>query len=431
MLVLGAGLSGLAAALTLKRAGAKVTVLEAKPRVGGRAYTYDALPDKPEVGGVEIGNSYTRLRAWADEFGLAIEPSQFPRGLTLHVGGVTMDASEWSDSDVNPLPEATRQVAPNRLESHFMRKDIPLKVAELWDAPGSTPLDISITEALSARGASEAAIALANISGTHNHSDRMSALVPWRSVLMFQQETGVGRLAKGTGELPDAMAAELGEDLRLDHAVNQLTVSAEGVRVLTDTGEVFHASQCISTLPVPALRNIQIDAPLSAGARAAIEAIEYTKATIALVDAEPFWEDDGLSPNMWTDTALERIFPREDRRSGNIVGLKVFVNGDGADTVDALDDSAFESLALETIERIRPAAKGRLKMRFRHSWGRDPYAGGAYTAWPPGKVAEYRNALQAPVSRLHFAGEHMALDAPGLEGAVRSGERAAYNVLQS
>ena len=430
VIVLGAGLSGLSAALTLKRAGARVLVLEARQRVGGRVFTYQGLEDKPEVGGLEIGESYTRVRAWAAEFGLEFVPSHFPRGLALHVNDVTMDADDWPDSDANRLPEHEKNIRPSRLESTYLSQDIPLSESGLWDAPELKPLDVSITDALRARGASAEAINLINIAGTFNHSDRMSVLSRWRRLLAFREATGVGRLIRGTGELPEAMAAELGSDeLRLGAPSKSLQVGVDGVRVETATGEFFQAAQCICTLPLPALRNLRLDAPLANIQRETINSLEYTKVTQAMIDAEPFWEEDGLSPNMWTDTPLERLFPRTNRETGEIVGLKMFVNGDGADVIDALSDERFESLAINTIVKMRPAAKGRLRIRFRHSWGQDPYSGGAYAAWPPGKVAEYRTALHEPVDRLYFAGEHMALDAPGMEGAVRSGERAARLAL--
>lgn len=432
VIVLGAGLSGLAAALTLKRAGAEVLVLEARQRVGGRVFTYQHLADQPEVGAVEIGDSYTRVRALAQEFGLQIVPSHFPRGLTLHVNDVTMDVADWPDSQANRLQAHERGVPPGRLEGFYLSQDIPLADAGQWDAPESESLDVSVTEALRARNASQPAMDLINIAGTHNHSDRMSVLSRWRRLLAFRAETGVGRLVRGSGELPNAMAAELGSGaLKLGAQAVHLQVRRNNVQVETANRDVFRAAKCVCTLPVPALRNLRVDAPLAAIQREAIHALEYTKVTTAMIDAEPFWEDDGLPANMWTDTPLERIFPRENRGTGEIVGLKVFVNGDGADVIDALDDEAFSAFAMDTIVKMRPAAKGRLRVRFRHSWGRDPFSGGAYAAWPPGGVAKYRAAFHEPVEGLYFAGEHMGIDAPGMEGAVRSGERAARLALTS
>lgn len=430
VLVLGAGLAGLSAALRLKRAGARVVLIEAKDRVGGRAYTLEDLPDRPEIGGVEIGNSYTRLRAWADEFGLEMQRSAFPSGTTLHVDGITMDASEWPESSLNPLTGDTRPLLPSRLENFYLSQDNPLPSAESWDQLESVKYDVSISEALRARGASETALELINIAGTFNHSDRMSVLSRWRRARLFESETGVGRLAAGTGELPKAMANSLdSHQLMMETPIVAIDALPDGVRVETVQGQVIQARHCICTLTVPALRQVRLNVPLSPIQSEAIQKMEYTKVTTAMIDAEPFWEDDGLPPNMWTDTPIERLFPRTDKRTGEIIGLKLFVNGDGTDALDDLDDTAFEEVVLGTLAEVRPASKGRTRLRFRKSWGRDPFAGGAYVAWPPGKVAAYRSAFQTPAGPLLFAGEHTALDSIGMEGAVRAGERAADLVL--
>ena len=126
--------------------------------------------------------------------------------------------------------------------------------------------------------------------------------------------------------------------------------------------------------------------------------------TVALFDAEPFWEEDGLPLTMWTDTPLERLFPRRHRDTGDCIGLKAFVNGAGTVALDRLDEAAFERLALATLERIRPHATGRVRYVARHAWGADPFAGGAYAAWPPGGVAESRAALLRPAGRVRFRG---------------------------
>jgi monoamine oxidase len=92
--------------------------------------------------------------------------------------------------------------------------------------------------------------------------------------------------------------------------------------------------------------------------------------------------------------------------------------------------NAAGSAVIAEIERIRPAAAGALEFAALHSWGADPYAGGAWAYFRPGEVTRYAAKLGAPHGRLHFCGEHLAARSRGMEGAMESGERAAGEILQ-
>ena len=433
VLVLGAGLAGLAAARRLLAAGREPLILEARQRVGGRTYTNTALPDKPEFGAVEVGDSYLRVRALAEEFGLSIHPADWRwfRQLTLHVNGETLNAEDWPDSPANKLVGEERNIAPGRLQAHYLAKANPFKTVAGWDGPQWRRQDRSITAVLREQGASDEALRLVNVAGNHNHSDAVSALGPWRSALALRQETGTGHFVEGSNALATAIAEGLKPHLRLSSVVTEIRQDGNAVVVRLLNGNEITARHCICTLPLPALRSARLALPLSDAQRQAIAEVQYTQVTVAFFDAEPFWQEDGLPPAMWTDTPMELFFPRLGADGKTCIGLKAFINGRGAAQVDALDDAGFERLALSTLERIRPASKGRLRYLGRHRWGADPFAGGAYAAWSPGKVAAQRTAVRTPAGLVHFAGEHTAVDAPGMEGAVRSGERAAEAIIKA
>ena len=64
-------------------------------------------------------------------------------------------------------------------------------------------------------------------------------------------------------------------------------------------------------MPFPVLRRLNLSAPLSAPQAEAIDALPYTPIIQLHAEAEtPFWEEDGLAPEMWTNTPLNRIFAR-------------------------------------------------------------------------------------------------------------------------
>ena len=432
VIVLGAGLAGLAAARHLADAGMRPLVLEARDRPGGRVHTCFDLPDRPEFGAVEVGNSYTRVRALAQACDLEIRPFVFgvPPGLTLHVNGHTMDARDWRDAPANTLAGAERAVPPYLLESHHLAAEIPIARAGDWDAQSSRVHDRSITAVLRERGVSEEALRLINVAGNHNHSSDVSVLGWWRGALARREDTGVGHIVAGAGALPMCLAARLDGALRYASSVTEIVQDSQFVQVRLADGGEYRARDCICALPLPALRNVRLGLPLGANMRRAIDNAAYTRATVALFDAEPFWKEDGLPLTMWTDTPLERLFPRLHPETGACIGFKAFVNGAATRALDRLDEASFERLALGTFARIRPDAAGQVRYLARHAWGPDPFAGGAYAAWPPGQVAPLRAAVRQLAGRVRFAGEHTA-DAPGMEGAVRSGERAASAILEA
>src|SRR5689334_22200930 len=73
VLVIGAGLSGLRAALDLQEQGYSVQVIEGRKRVGGRVLSLYDVPGNPEAGGNGIGAGYGRMIDAANKYGAELQ----------------------------------------------------------------------------------------------------------------------------------------------------------------------------------------------------------------------------------------------------------------------------------------------------------------------------------------------------------------------
>ncbi|MCK7495348.1 MAG: FAD-dependent oxidoreductase [Comamonadaceae bacterium] len=116
VVVVGAGLAGLNAALILEDAGFDVLVLEGRDRVGGKILTFANVPGLPEAGGQGIGGGYGRLVDAAKRSGIDLE-DQLPRQLkhpdiALVLDGQPISKAARADSPRNPFPAPLRELMP-------------------------------------------------------------------------------------------------------------------------------------------------------------------------------------------------------------------------------------------------------------------------------------------------------------------------------
>ena len=104
VLVIGAGFAGLAAAYKLTQLGIKVTVLEARNRIGGRVFSHKPQQGEGQVielGAEWVGASHQRVIELCESFGLTLENNQFDTDLTLT--GQHSPTGQWS---LSPTMEA-------------------------------------------------------------------------------------------------------------------------------------------------------------------------------------------------------------------------------------------------------------------------------------------------------------------------------------
>jgi len=440
VLVIGAGLSGLAAALTLEAAGATVTVLESQRRVGGKMLSFDSVPGRPEVGGQSIGPGYGRVLAAARRYGVQLEdalPSMRRHGkIELVLRGRVINPEDWPASQDNPFPGSARDQMPWQYAARLLNANNPLDPGDVWYAPEMARHDVSMHEFLRGLGASEASIALAygtNVSyGTSAHDVSALQLMfidAWGGVQRRIQPTAVYRAPAGNQRIPETMADALEREVHLGQRVVGIDSSGDGVTVDCLDGSRYSARAAICALPFSVVRELKFDPVLSGVQGEAIRTLPHQHVTqIALTAKRPFWKEDGLSPNMWCEGLLSRTFAHRDERD-EVVSILVSAYGNKASALDRLGRDAAMARVIDEFERARPASTGLLEGVAWHSWGLDPDSAGDWAVFAPGTVTRFLPAMFAPHRHVHFCGEQTAVANRGMEGAMESGERAAIEVL--
>jgi monoamine oxidase len=424
VLVAGAGLAGLAAARDLERRGARVTVVEARDRVGGRTWTLrDGFGGQhAEAGADLIEKEQEDVLSLARDLGL--RPVRILRqGFGFY----------------GPSPRG--RIAKQRLDANAREMLRPFAAAiedynvseRRWDSAIARHLaGRSTAGLLAAAGAPEWVRArLRGLRGLFlADPEELAAL----AVVDFFAEVGTPgrdpmyRIAQGNDSLARALASALAAPPILQTILRRVRQTRRGVVVTVEgpsgTGEI-QADVAIVAMPATTVREVTFEPDLPDSQQDAIRALRYGSATRLLLQfAGRFWKTVGQSSAFGTDGPLGAVWDGNEQQRGPAAILSLLAGGDASRELQALlRGGGAEAIVARLRWLGRPRALLTSQMVV---WEDDRWARGGYAFFDVGFRPELRGWLARPAGRILFAGEHTSVRWQGyMNGAVQSGRRAA------
>lgn len=432
VVVLGAGFSGLAAALRLRDHGIDAVVVEARDRVAGRTHTKHIEPTlQIDLGGQWFGPTQDRMYELVDQYGLELFPLQEQGEAVYHV----------SDQRHSALPESVEALYA---DVDTLALDVDLTAVE--NTPDAAELDRMTFH-----------------TWLHQHADRDAAEFVGRTLaggllgkdagdisvlqMLFYIRSGGGvesltstqggaqqdRVIGGPPALAQRMAAGLGaERIVFEFCTVGLQREGDTWRIRSADGRELTADQVISTLPPTALAAVDISPALPSPKRRALRSLMPGHSLkFHAVYPAPLWHDQGLSgvfnsQDGWITEAVDNSVPGDARGV-----LTFFVYGEQAAQLTQLPAQERPGILLEEVaERLNDQRLRGPTEFIEFSWEDEPFTGGCFSSsFTVGNMHRYGSILKQPWDGLHFAGTETSEIWNGyIEGAVRAGEREADRI---
>ena len=423
VLVIGAGMAGLAAARDLQRAGKRVVVLEARQRLGGRVWTAQVHGLTVDLGASWIhGVQGNPLTALAKQAGAKLIPTDYDNRTRFRP-----DGRELGNAEDEAL-EALWQSFESWRESHFDggAADVSLRAAAE---------KYTLVKGLSAGQVAQLQYMLA-AEVEHEHAQDADLLSARHYDHASAFPGGDAIFAKGYGQLVELIAKGL--DVRLGTAVARIDTSGPTVQVTDRAGQVWSAAHVVVTLPLGVLKagKVAFEPALPPQTQAAIGRLGMGVLDKFLLS----WQGVAQMPPWPSAHVLGRVTdPQQDpwvewlnlHQLLQVPAMLGFTAGAPALRLETLGD---QPVRIEAIRAAKALFRGELpepSALVRTAWGQDPFALGSYSSVGVGGSPRDCDTLAKPLSaKLFLAGEHTHADHQGtVHGALLSGQRAATQVL--
>ena len=461
VLVLGAGLAGMTAALELRAAGYKVQVLEFNSRPGGRNWTLRGGDSFTELGGAtqtcgfedglylnpgpwRIPYHHRALLDYCKRLGVTLEPFiQLNHNALLHAsnafGGQPQRIRDIKTDFQGHVSELLAKVTQQSKLDEAVSvedKEILLQALRSWGALDRNYAYQANLISADYRGYVKppgGGLGAAPIAGEPIKLSEILQSRLWRylqSFALHQFQTTMFQPVGGMDMIGKAFAREVGDLIQYDAKVIRIQQDDGGVTVSHvnsrsgATPQLAKADWCVCTIPLSILSQIQID--VGAPMKAAIDAVPYSSSVkIGLQFKRRFWEEDeaiygGIS---YTDMPIRQIsYPSHGfNRSGRGVLLGAYVfEGANAYEFTSMAPADRVARAVELGGRIHPQYRTEFENGIAVAWHRVPFTLGCAGGWTEKAREQHYDNLCQIDGRIVLAGEHASYIPAWQEGAILS-----------
>ncbi|MCT8138281.1 FAD-dependent oxidoreductase [Anaerobacillus sp. CMMVII] len=430
VVIVGAGLAGLTAAMELQKRNISFVVLEARERSGGRIFSFKTAEDITiDMGAQWIGKNHYRIKKLLSQFQLKTV-STYGRGKTVFSlkGKTTMSGKP-------PLPvyayiDFLQFTAKLNKVSNQINAKVP------WNSALAKELDQMTMDqyvqanmyTTSGRNFYKFLIEEMICSALHEVSalDVLWCIKTAGSVQDIRKSEALW-IKEGIGLLLEKMGDQISDKLVYDSAVTAITYEKGSAHVYTRKNHIWQAKRVIVAIPPNMQAKIQFEPPLPANRAQLLERSGLPSVTkVIIVYDKPFWRDKGLNGVIYSDQGPINETLDSSPSDGRRGVLTVLITGESARHCKEPEHEVVKALG----EFFGPEALNPLQV-FSKDWSNQPWTRGGYGVhFAPGVITNYGSSLLEPTACLHWAGTETATEwRLFMEGAVQSGERAAQEVI--